>query len=158
MEEAMDPKGKTPEESSIFTFLPAAKTFSLKKGVQFYLYINTSPCGDARVFSPQEARPMGVPSNQGYFEVDTAAGRGRGQLRTKIESGEGTIPIDNEHSTLTLDGVMSGQRLLAMSCSDKLCRWNILGFQGALLSHLVDAPIYFSGIVLGSFFHPSHMI
>lgn len=29
--------------------------FRLKDNVQFHLYISTSPCGDARIFSPHEA-------------------------------------------------------------------------------------------------------
>lgn len=28
--------------------------FRLKDSVQFHLYISTSPCGDARIFSPHE--------------------------------------------------------------------------------------------------------
>lgn len=28
--------------------------FKLKENVQFHLYISTSPCGDARIFSPHE--------------------------------------------------------------------------------------------------------
>ena len=35
-----------------------------------------------------------------------------------------------------------------MCCSDKLLRWNILGWQGALLSHFVPAPIYMETIVI----------
>ena len=54
------------------------------------------------------------------------------------------------------DGVLQGQRLLTMSCSDKIARWNVLGLQGALLSSIVN-PVYLHSIVLGSLLHPNHM-
>ncbi|XP_037686181.1 double-stranded RNA-specific editase 1 isoform X1 [Choloepus didactylus] len=123
--------------------------FKLKENVQFHLYISTSPCGDARIFSPHEPvleEPADRHPNR----------KARGQLRTKIESGEGTIPVRSSASLQTWDGVLQGERLLTMSCSDKIARWNVVGIQGSLLSLFVE-PIYFSSIILGSLYHGDHL-
>ncbi|XP_076252065.1 adenosine deaminase acting on RNA isoform X2 [Rhynchophorus ferrugineus] len=134
------------ESKSIFTKRPCGRGYQLVKGVEFHLYINTAPCGDARIFSPHEDNP----------NVDRHPNRiSRGQLRTKIESGEGTIPIKGV-SIQTWDGIIQGERLLTMSCSDKICKWNVLGLQGALLSHFIE-PIYLKGIVLGGLMKDQHL-
>lgn len=76
---------------------PVKKGFKLKQGIQFHLYINTAPCGDARIFSPHEENDS----------IDKHPNRrARGQLRTKIESGEGTIPVKSNEGIQTWDGVM----------------------------------------------------
>ncbi|XP_041119402.1 double-stranded RNA-specific editase 1 isoform X2 [Polyodon spathula] len=123
--------------------------YKLKDNVQFHLYISTSPCGDARIFSPHEA---GM-EDQGDRHPNRKA---RGQLRTKIESGEGTIPVRSSNTIQTWDGVLQGERLLTMSCSDKIARWNVVGIQGSLMSYFTE-PIYFSSIILGSLYHADHL-
>ncbi|XP_037299329.1 double-stranded RNA-specific editase Adar isoform X4 [Manduca sexta] len=123
--------------------------YQLKPNRQVHLYISTAPCGDGRIFSPHE---------QHEPEPDRHPNRlARGQLRTKIESGEGTIPVKNSVNTVqTWDGVMQGERLLTMSCSDKVARWCVVGLQGALLSRVLR-PVYLHSLVLGSLLHPHHM-
>ncbi|KAK2880206.1 double-stranded RNA-specific editase 1-like [Channa argus] len=136
-------------QKSIFSRFENGRGLRLKENVQFHLYISTSPCGDARIFSPHEA----AVEDQGDRHPNRKA---RGQLRTKIESGEGTIPVPSSDTIQTWDGVLQGERLLTMSCSDKIARWNVVGFQGSLLSYFTE-PLYFSSIILGSLYHADHL-
>lgn len=88
--------------------------------------------------------------------VKKSADSSKGMLRSKIECGMGTVPINPKILIQTWDGVRAGDRLLTMACSDKILRWNVLGIQGALLTHLVR-PIYLKSITVGSKFHPGEM-
>lgn len=107
-------------DSSIFERCEDGSGFRLKEGYAFHLYISTSPCGDARIFSPHEKGP-GEENKNGVADKHPNR-KTRGQLRTKIESGEGTIPVKSAPTIQTWDGVMEGERLLTMSCSDKILR------------------------------------
>ncbi|GFR67276.1 double-stranded RNA-specific adenosine deaminase [Elysia marginata] len=117
----------------IFTRSDTGK-LKLRDKIQVHLYISRPPCGDAAAFP--------TISN---FPNKMRAIRKQGQLRTIIDDGEGAIPTDFPVPA----GANGKERLRIMTCSDKICRWNVLGVQGALLSHFID-PIYIDSLVIGS--------
>ncbi|XP_049605095.1 double-stranded RNA-specific editase B2 isoform X1 [Syngnathus scovelli] len=141
---------KKPEdwEQSIFV-RHKERSYRLRDSVHFHLYISTSPCGDGRVNSPYEIT-TDLPSRRHLMR------KHRCHLRTKIESGEGTVPVRCRGSVQTWDGVLQGEQLITMSCTDKITRWNILGLQGALLSHLIE-PVYLHSVTVGSLRHTGHL-
>lgn len=127
---------------SIFILNKEKHTFKLSENIGFHLYINTAPCGEARIFS--------------FSDTEHHPNRlNRGLLRSKIENGAGTVSVFGRE-VQTYDGVAQGERLVTMSCSDKLTRWNVLGLQGNLLSNFVK-PIYLDSISVGSVFNTNHM-
>lgn len=61
--------------------------FCLKPGIRFHLYINTTPCGDGRIFC------FDSPAT----DVDPKPNRcSRGLLRVKREYGRGTVPLKGD--------------------------------------------------------------
>ncbi|KAM9672086.1 double-stranded RNA-specific editase B2 [Trichechus inunguis] len=141
-------KRREDSERSIFVRLKEGG-YRLKENILFHLYVSTSPCGDARLNSPYE---ITTDLNSSKHIVR----KFRGHLRTKIESGEGTIPVRCHNAVQTWDGVLLGEQLVTMSCTDKIARWNVLGLQGALLCHFVE-PVYLHSIIVGSLHHTGHL-
>jgi len=87
-------------------------------------------CGDGPTTAPAEADD----ANQGKTTIVAREGQQiLGALRTK--SGRSNLP--------------SHLRSTSMSCSDKLCRWSVLGMQGSLLSRYLPDPIVPASIVVG---------
>uniref|UniRef100_A0A671WK89 Adenosine deaminase RNA specific n=1 Tax=Sparus aurata TaxID=8175 RepID=A0A671WK89_SPAAU len=124
----------------------------IKPDITFHLYISTAPCGDGALFdkSCSEAGDD-TEGHQPLFENSK-----QGKLRTKVENGEGTIPVESSAIVPTWDGIQHGERLRTMSCSDKILRWNVLGLQGALLTHFLN-PIYLKSITLGYLYSHGHL-
>ncbi|XP_076601218.1 double-stranded RNA-specific editase B2-like [Chaetodon auriga] len=134
------------EEQSIF--VPnkggGGAIFQLRHGVLFHMYVSSSPCGDARLNCPYETTAA-YPSR-----------RFRCHLRVKVDGGEGTLPITARTANQKWDGVAPGRPLVTMSCTDKMAKWNVVGLQGALLSHLVE-PVYLHSVTVGTLSHTGHL-
>ncbi|NXG55944.1 DSRAD deaminase, partial [Hemiprocne comata] len=148
-----DPSNPSSADGSIFE--PAGgNRLKIKSSVTFHLYISTAPCGDGALFDKScsdQASVVGQTQHQPLFENPK-----QGKLRTKVENGEGTIPVESSDIVPTWDGIQHGERLRTMSCSDKILRWNVLGLQGALLSHFIE-PVYLSSVTLGYLYSQGHL-
>lgn len=141
---------------SIFEKMNNASLLKLKEGISFHLYISTAPCGDGALFTPRLDDVLKESDAASHQHSPEFSGKSQGILRTKIEDGEGTIPIDPNEGPQTWDGLLRGERLRTMSCSDKICRWNVVGLQGALLSHFIE-PIYLESLTLGYLYDHGHL-
>ncbi len=121
------------------------RSFRVKENIKFYLYISSAPCGDGRVFNFSQIKK---PDRQKLVVK-------RGVLRVKLESGMGGIPT-NEYCSRDpkYEEYFRGLPHVLMCCSAKLMMCNVLGIQGALLSHFLE-PVYFEGILIGDIFHKS---
>lgn len=112
----------------------------IKPGVRLYLFVNSAPCGDSRIFTVSDKNSS----------RDKHPNRiSRGVLRIKLDGGNSTVPLANFEK-------YDPERLMIMSCSDKLLKSNALGLQGSLLSNVVE-PVYLDGIVIGNSFSESHV-
>nr|XP_061789542.1 double-stranded RNA-specific adenosine deaminase-like [Nerophis lumbriciformis] len=139
-------------DNSIFEAVAGDNKLRIKSDITFHLYISTAPCGDGALFD-KSCSETGeeVGGHQPLFENAK-----QGKLRTKVENGEGTIPVESSAIVPTWDGIQHGERLRTMSCSDKILRWNVLGLQGALLTHFLH-PIYLKSITLGYLYSHGHL-
>uniref|UniRef100_H0V5I6 Double-stranded RNA-specific adenosine deaminase n=1 Tax=Cavia porcellus TaxID=10141 RepID=H0V5I6_CAVPO len=141
-------------KDSIFEPARGGEKLQIKKSVSFHLYISTAPCGDGALFDKSCSDRAVESTDSRHYPVFENPKQGK--LRTKVENGEGTIPVESSDIVPTWDGIRLGERLRTMSCSDKILRWNVLGLQGALLTHFLH-PVYLKSVTLGYLFSQGHL-
>ncbi len=144
----------------------------MRSNVSLHLYISSAPCGNAcvrrwakgrarrrrddlgRAGTPREAHePLSRSAcDAGQVALcvkivkrskdDEPCARVRGMLE-RGELAPGTAPVGGD----------GGE---ALTCSDKLCVWNVVGYQGALLRRHVRDPMYVRSITIGRKYSEPH--
>ena len=117
----------------------------LRTGVAFHLVVSAAPCGDCKIVDGVEEGGEG----EGEGE-ETRSKRQRTGAKVVWASSSPPGQTDVEKHSQRVGVVRrkpgKGSPTSSCSCSDKILRWNHLGFQGCLLRSLLEAPLYFSSV------------
>ncbi|XP_026213865.1 adenosine deaminase domain-containing protein 1 [Anabas testudineus] len=118
-------------DRSIFHQNSGSSLLSLKSGITLHLYVNQLPKGAAQIPSKLRLNPLSISAWQVNSEIS---------LHLSVEG--------KVFSVFSSAFDQSASKVVSMSTADKITQWQVLGYQGALLSHFIE-PVYVQSILIG---------
>ncbi|XP_077388162.1 adenosine deaminase domain-containing protein 1 isoform X2 [Festucalex cinctus] len=101
---------------------------SLKTGTTLHLYLNQVPMGAAQMPSKLSLNPCSI--------------------STWKMSNEMGLHVSREGKMYSVFSKHPSTKIVSVSPMDKITQWQVLGYQGALLSHFIE-PVYVQSILVG---------
>ncbi|RYH13814.1 hypothetical protein EON65_34770 [archaeon] len=140
--------------------------YEIKPSIKLHLYSSSQPCGNACIKRWAKSKRAVVAQGIGMFDLPPLAHPPF--FPTAIPEGETAVLVKTNSRTCTKseDGVgfsycpegtahVSLGKGNVMTCSDKMCKWNCVGMQGAALA-LFMQPVYVDSITIGRKFCETH--
>uniref|UniRef100_A0A3Q2DJY5 Adenosine deaminase domain containing 1 (testis-specific) n=1 Tax=Cyprinodon variegatus TaxID=28743 RepID=A0A3Q2DJY5_CYPVA len=124
-------KNPSLSEKSVFTQNVNSNLLCLKSELTLHLYVNQLPKGAAQIPNQLRLNPYSVTPWQVNSEISLHLSVG-GKVLSVFSSA-----LNN-----------SASEMVSMSSTDKITQWQVLGYQGALLSHFIE-PVYVQSILVG---------
>lgn len=146
----------------------------VRENISLHLYVSSAPCGNACVRrwakgkSTERRRESlgerGTPSEPHVKLQRSACDAGQVALCVKIvkSSKDDALPEDVQRmcdrGELAPGTAPVGSALgVSLTCSDKLCVWNVVGYQGALLRAFMPETLRVASITVGRKFSEPHL-
>ena len=146
--------------------------FQMRPGITLHLYVSTAPCGSCSM----PAMAGGASNPDASFAMRDVDDVTWNELWSGVAARHEAGVFAPSKPVTTVKGAAGrGEQAPApgvvfarlrdaekvpgvtLSCSDKISRWQALGIQGAMLSHLVPRPLAFSTVVVGRKFNPDRL-